>query len=185
MNRLFQQVIGSLAVAFCLNAQTAGTATLVGNVADSTGALIVGAKVSALNIANSFLTESVTTPEGSYYLPYLQPGSYRVTVEASGFKRLIREGIVLRTGEVPRLDLQLEVGAVTESVNVSGAPPLLETETSGSGQVLDGDMLVKVPLTQKRAIRIMFYMPGANAIGGFTVLGQRARAMGYTVKSAA
>ncbi len=82
---------------------------------------------------------------------------------------------------MPRLDLQLEVGPATESVNVSGAPPLLETETSGSGQVLDGDMLVKVPLTQKRAIRIMFYMPGANAIGGFTVLGQRARAMGYTV----
>ena len=182
MNRFYLSVLtGLVGSALCVNAQTAGTATLVGNVADSTGAMIPGAKVKAVNLANSFVTESVTTPEGSYYLPYLQPGAYRVTVEALGFKRLSREGIVLRTGETPRLDLQLEVGAVTESVNVSGAPPLLETETSGSGQVLDGDMLVKVPLTQKRAIRIMFYMPGANAIGGFTVLGQRARAMGYTV----
>lgn len=174
---LFALLVSVLSAA----AQTAGTATLVGTVTDSTGAIVQGVKVSALNIANSFVAQSVTTQEGSYYLPYLQPGTYRVTAEAPGFKRYVREGIVVRTGEVPRLDLALEVGAVTESVNVSGAPPLLETENSASGQVLDGDLLVKIPVSQKRAIRIMFYMPGANAIGGFTVLGQRSRAMGYTV----
>jgi len=164
-----------------LKAQTAGTATLVGTVSDSTGAVIAGAKVRAVNTSNSFLAENVSSPEGSYYIPYLQPGTYRITVEAAGFKRYVREGIVLRTGEMPRLDIPLEIGAVTESINITGAPPLLETETSTSGQVLDGDLLVKVPVSQKRAIRILFYMPGANAIGGFTVLGQRARAMGYTV----
>ena len=114
-------------------------------------------------------------------MPYLQPGTYRLTVEAAGFKRYVRDGIVVRIGEIPRVDVALEVGAVTESVNVSGAAPLLETETAGAGQVLDGDLLVKIPVSQKRAIRILFYMPGANAIGGFTVLGQRSRAMGYTV----
>lgn len=167
--------------ASALSAQTAGTATLVGTVSDSTGAIVAGVKVSATNVANAFVTESVTTAEGSYYLPYLQPGTYRLNVESPGFKRYVRDGIVVRTGEIPRIDIHLEVGAVTESVNVSGAPPLLDTETSTSGQVLDGDLLVKVPVSQKRAIRMLFYMPGANAIGGFTVLGQRARAMGYTV----
>jgi hypothetical protein len=171
----------ALLFAALLPAQTAGTATLVGNVYDGSGAIVAGAKVTVLNTANSFVSESLTTPEGSYYVPYLQPGSYRLTVEASGFKRYVREGIVLRIAETPRVDVSLEVGAVTESVQVSGAAPLLETETAGSGQVLDGDLLVKVPVSQKRAIRILFYMPGANAIGGFTVLGQRARAMGYTV----
>ena len=114
-------------------------------------------------------------------MPYLAPSTYRLSIEAAGFKKYVREGIVVRTGEMPRIDIQLEVGAVTESVNVTGAPPLLDTETASSGQVLDGDLLVKVPVSQKRAIRMLFYMPGANAIGGFTVLGQRARAMGYTV----
>jgi hypothetical protein len=162
-------------------AQTAGTATMVGTVTDSTGAVVAGAKATAVNQATSFTTESTTTAEGSFYLPYLAPGAYTLHVEAAGFKRHTREGVVVRTGEMPRLDVRLEVGAVTESVNVTGAPPLLDTETSQSGQVLDGDLLVKVPVSQKRAIRILFYMPGANAIGGFTVLGQRARAMGYTV----
>lgn len=164
-----------------LKGQTAGTATLVGTVTDSTGAVHVGAKVSAVNVATSFVTETLTTPEGSYYAPYLAPGNYRLTVEAAGFKRYVREGIVLRTGETPRVDVMLEVGAVSEVINVAANSPLLETETAAAGQVLDGDLLVKVPVSQKRAIRILFYMPGANAIGGFTVLGQRARAMGYTV----
>ncbi len=180
MNRPIRILVPIL-IAWGANAQTAGTATLVGTVADSTGAIVAGAKAVALNLANSFVAESISTPEGSYYLPYLAPGAYRLTVEAAGFKKYTRDGIVVRTGEMPRIDVQLEVGAVTESVNVSGAPPLLETETSQSGQVLDGDLLVKIPVSQKRAIRILFYMPGANAIGGFTVLGQRARAMGYTV----
>ncbi len=157
-----------------LSAQTAGTATLVGTVTDASGALVAGAKVTVTNVNTSFVAESVTTAEGTYYAPYLAPGAYRLGVEAAGFKRFSRDGIQVRTGETPRIDVQLEVGAVTEAVNVSGAPVLLETETAASGQVLDGDLLVKVPVSQKRAIRILFYMPGANAIGGFTVLGQRA-----------
>jgi len=173
-------VLLALALA-SLRAQTAGTATLVGTISDTSGAVIAGAKVTAVNVANAFTSESVTTPEGGYYIPYLAPGEYRLMVEVAGFKKYQRAGIVVRTGEMPRIDIQMEVGAVTESVSVSGAPPLLETETSTSGQVLDGDLLVKVPVSQKRAIRMLFYMPGANAVGGFTVLGQRARAMGYTV----
>lgn len=164
-----------------LEAQTSGTATLVGTISDSSGAVVTGAKVMVISTTTSFTSEAATNSEGSYYVPYLAPGEYRLTVEAAGFKKYQRGGIVVRTGEMPRLDIQMEVGAVTESVQVSGAAPLLETETSTSGQVLDGDLLVKVPVSQKRAIRILFYMPGANAIGGFTVLGQRSRAMGYTI----
>ncbi len=162
-------------------AQTAGTATVLGNVTDSTGAVVAGAKVAVINPETTATLATLTTAEGTYQVPYLAPGTYTVTVEAAGFKRYVREGLVVRTGEVPRIDVQLEVGAVTESVQVTGAAPLLDTETATSGQVLDGDLLVKIPVSQKRAIRILFYMPGANAIGGFTVLGQRSRAMGYTV----
>src|SRR5688572_27773880 len=158
---LFLSLMALLSVGSVM-AQTAGTATLVGNVSDASGAVVVGAKVTVVNTANAFVSENLTTTEGSYYVPYLQPGTYRLTVEASGFKRYVRDGIVVRIGEIPRLDVALEVGAVTESVNVSGAAPLLETETAGAGQVLDGDLLVKIPVSQKRAIRILFYMPGAK-----------------------
>src|SRR6185436_7458131 len=161
----------TLAFAAVSYSQTAGTATLLGNVTDSSGAAIVAAKVLVLNPENSFKTETQTTTEGGYQAPYLAPGTYRVSVEAPGFKRYVHDGLVVRTGEIPRLDVQLEVGAVTDSVQVTGSAPLLDTETATAGQVLDGDLLVKIPVSQKRAIRILFYMPGANAIGGFTVLG--------------
>jgi hypothetical protein len=175
---VFLGIVGAVGLTF---GQTAGTATLVGTVTDSSHASIGSAKVSVVNVDNAFVNDTLTSNEGNYYVPYLAPGTYRLTVEAPGFKRMVRNGITVRTGETPRIDVVLELGSVTESVNVSGSAPLLDTETATAGQVLDGDLLVKIPVSQKRAIRIMFYMPGANSIGGFTVLGQRSRAMGYTI----
>src|ERR1044072_5129908 len=107
----------SIALVFAVSAlaQTAGTATLLGNVTDSTGAAVVGARISVVNPESAATTATMTTPEGSYQVPYLAPGTYTVTVEAPGFKRYVREGLVVRTGEIPRVDVQLEIGAVTES----------------------------------------------------------------------
>ncbi|MFN3324401.1 MAG: carboxypeptidase regulatory-like domain-containing protein [Bryobacteraceae bacterium] len=175
----FMLVAAIATVSLC--AQTAGTGTLVGTVTDTTGAVVMGAKVRVVNVATSFVSEATTTGEGSYYVPYLAPGTYRLTVELEGFKRYVREGVVVRTGEIPRVDVLLELGAVTESVQVTGAPPLLATETSASGQVLDGDLLVQVPVSQKRAIRIMFYYPNTSQINGYHVLGQRSRSIGIQV----
>jgi len=162
-------------------AQTAGTGTLVGTVTDTSGAVLVGAKVAVLNAETSFVSEAVTNNEGAYYIPYLAPATYRVTVETAGFKRHIREGVIIRTGEIPRIDVQMEVGGVTESVQVTGAPPLLDTETSASGLVLSGETLVAIPVSQKRPVRMMYYYPGTNSMNGYHVLGQRSRAIGYQV----
>src|SRR5689334_6817967 len=104
-----------LCLTMCLSAigwgQTAGTGTLVGAITDNTGATIAGAKVSVLNNATAFLSEAVTSAEGSYQVPYLPPGMYRITVEAPGFKRYVRDGVQIRTGEIPRIDIAMEVGA--------------------------------------------------------------------------
>jgi hypothetical protein len=162
-------------------AQTAGTGTLVGNVTDSTGAALVGAKIQVINTETSFVHDSVTNAEGGYYVPYLSPASYRLTIEMQGFKRHVQDGVVVRTGEIPRLDVRMELGNVTESVQVTGAPPLLETETSASGLVLSGDTLVAIPVSQKRPVRMMYYYPGTNSVNGYHVLGQRSRAIGYQV----
>jgi hypothetical protein len=171
----------TLALGLAAFAQTAGTGTLVGNVTDSTGAALVGAKIQVINTETSFVHDSVTNAEGGYYVPYLAPASYRLTVEMQGFKRHVQDGVVVRTGEIPRLDVRMELGNVTESVQVTGAPPLLETETSASGLVLSGDTLVAIPVSQKRPVRMMYYYPGTNSVNGYHVLGQRSRAIGYQV----
>jgi hypothetical protein len=74
----------------------------------------------------------VTNEQGLYRVPYLNPGSYQITFEASGFRRLVRSGIELRAAETPRIDVVLEIGQVVESVEVSARAALLETETSAT-----------------------------------------------------
>jgi hypothetical protein len=167
---------GSLA-----SAQTTGTATLLGTLTDSSGAVIAGAKVTVTNTATSFTSETVTNAEGYYFVTYLNPGTYQITIEAAGFKRYVRDGVLLRTNESPRIDVALEVGAVTESVQVTGAPPLLETETSASGGVLGVDTFVKIPVLQKLVFRLTLYLPGTQVVNGIHAMGQRERSMGYVL----
>src|SRR5207244_13607438 len=110
--------------------QTANTGTLAGIVTDPTGSIVSGAKITAVNTATGFTSEGQTNETGRFSVPYLNPGRYELRVEAPGFRSYHRTGIELRAGESPRLDVALELGAVTESVNVSGAAPLLTTESA-------------------------------------------------------
>ncbi|MBL8216116.1 MAG: TonB-dependent receptor [Bryobacterales bacterium] len=162
-------------------AQSTGGASIVGTITDTTGAIVPGAKVTARNIATSFVHESVSNPSGDYYLPNLNSGTYELKVEAAGFKQVLRSGIILRINEAPRIDLQLEVGNVSESIKVEATPPLLETETAGNGQVLDGEVVEKLPVMQKFVHRVLLYMPGMTNINGQHAVGQRQRAIGYSM----
>ena len=171
-------VLSLVSVAF---AQTTGTATVVGSVTDNTGAIVPGATINLVNNETKFSYNGVTNAEGGYYVPNLSPGTYILTIQAQGFKRYVREGVILRTSEQPRIDVQLEVGAVTESINVTGAAPLLETETTSTGQILEGETIVKIPVFQKYAFRILLYLPSTSNINGQHVVGQRERSLGYTM----
>src|SRR5262245_3685770 len=119
-------VIGLLAAAIAA-AQSTGAATMTGAVTDSTGAVVAGARITVISTDTGFISNSVTTNEGTWYIPNLNPGSYQLKIEAAGFKSYVQSGIVLRVAEQPRLDVRLDVGDVSESVQVTGAPPLLET----------------------------------------------------------
>src|SRR3954453_4826656 len=92
-----------------LNAQTTGTGTLVGTVTDRSGAVISGGKVTVVNTDTAFISETKLSDEGSYFVPYLAPGTYRMTIEAPGFKTYVRDGLQIRTGEIPRIDVQMDV----------------------------------------------------------------------------
>ena len=178
MFRFLVILLSLLSVAF---AQTTGTATVVGTVTDNTGAVVPAATINIVNIETQFVSNGETNTEGGYYVPNLNPGTYRLTIQAAGFKRYVRDGIIFRTSEQPRIDIQLEVGAVTESVNVTASAPLLETETTSTGQILEGDTIVKIPVLQKYAFRIMLYLPSTSNINGQHVVGQRERSIGYTM----
>src|SRR5207245_1169340 len=146
---LFVGLLSAFSLTISAYAQTTGAATIVGTVTDTTGAVIPAAKVTVVNTATNFNFEGLTNQDGYYYVPYLRPGIYRVTVEAAGFKKYVRDGIELRTNDEPRIDIKLEVGSAVETVEVVGAAPLLETETTISGGIMEGSTVVKIPILQK------------------------------------
>ena len=164
--------------------QTGGGATLVGTVKDSSGSVVAGAKVKVVNTETSFLTQTTTQTDGSYYVPYLTPGNYRVTVNALGFKEFVRDGLTMRSAEVPRVDINLEVGSVSESVTVSAAATLLTTENVVSGYVVPAEQLKEQSGVMKRTVYTLQYMPGVIGVlgqAGFHIAGQAQNDIGASI----
>lgn len=93
--------------------------TLQGRVVDASGAAIPGATVEVLNIATGVVTPTTTNDEGSYRMPFLNPGTYRVTVSLTGFGRFISDNIELHVADLLTVDATLKVGAVTDEVTVT------------------------------------------------------------------
>lgn len=180
MSKLILVFILSAAAAF---PQAMRTATLVGTVTDPSGSAVPGVKLKAVNIDTKFTFEAVASTAGEYTIPYLPNGTYELTVETPGFKKYVQSGITLRAGESPRIDIKLDVGSLTESVTVTGATPLLETETSMAGATIDNKTFIRMPVLQMRTYNIMTYLPGLNNTGfnAFNVIGQRSRSMGYSI----
>ena len=150
--KLFWQVVLCLIVFTMLAmGQAARTGTLVGTVTDPAGALVPNAKVKVTNVETAFVSNAATNEEGAYYVPFLSVGMYELRVEAAGFKAFVQKGLQIRAAEVPRLDVKLEVGATSESVQVTGAVPLLETETSQVSQTVEFQAIQRLPIMQMKA----------------------------------
>ena len=188
MKQSFSTSLGLLVVVILIAAiptgamaQTTGAATLVGTVTDGTGAVAPAARVTVVNIETSFRSETQTGSEGNYYVPYLSPGTYQVTVEAAGFKRYVRDGITIRSGETPRVDVVLEVGSATESITVSAASPLLATDTAVAGQILEGQAIADIPTVRSASFGCWLIFRGRSSAPASTTSRQRSRAIGYTL----
>jgi hypothetical protein len=137
-----------------------GGATMAGDVADQAGARVPGASVAITAVATNLSRTTVTGEEGTYLFSGLAPGVYRIVVESSGFRPLIREGIRLVTGETVRIDFRLEVGTVTEAVTVTADAPLLRSGTSGIGHVIDNRPVTQLPLNGRSFITLAALVPG-------------------------
>jgi len=145
------------AVSMCAQVDTG---TIIGRVTDPSGAVIQGAQVTVTQIATNTDSVTQTNAEGIYRVQSLRPGIYRVTVVVSGFKKFVRENLELRLSDTMPIDVTLAVGAQTEVVEVTTAAPLLETETSATGQVVTGDFFYSMPNYQRNVKTIVWMTPG-------------------------
>ncbi len=157
------------------------TGTITGTATDPSGATIPNVKVTVVQTDTNFESRAETNSEGLYRVQSLMPGTYRVTFEGAGFKRVVQSGIDLRVGDVLPVNVKLEIGQVTESVQVSAIATLLQTETSSTGSITEGDTLYKMPLYQRYVLNALNLNPGmtmngyayGGSLGGFNVAGQR------------
>jgi hypothetical protein len=157
---------GLLGITVCLSAIALPVAaqdargTLLGRVTDSTDALIVGAKVEAHNIDTGVRLSSITSRTGDYMFPLLVPGNYSVKVEHPGFKTYTRSGIVLRVNDQTSINVTLELGQSTQTVEVKAEAPLLDTSSASFGQVIDSRTINELPLKDGMVVTMATLSPG-------------------------
>ncbi len=154
-------------------AQSVGTGTLVGRVADENGGSISGAKVTVRNVDTNATRELETTSDGDYRAVLLQPGSYEVIVQKQGFATLKREGIRVDVGSTVDLDLVLKVASVSQEITVAGATPLIEPEKMESSQVVDETLVQNLPINGRRWTDFVLLTPGVSTDGGFGLVSYR------------
>jgi len=128
--------------------------SLVGTVKDSSGGVIPNAKVTIVNQATNVTQHIATNSLGDFEIPFLPPGTYTVRVDFTGFQTLLREGIVLRMGDVLRVDATLQPGKVGQEVTVTGLAPLLQTENASTGQVIDNARILDLPLAGRNFLEL-------------------------------
>ena len=114
--------------------------------------------VTARNVSTGISTEAESNSSGVYQFPFLPPAEYEVSCEMQGFKKVVRAGVVLETASTRTLDFTLEVGALTESVEVKATVPLLESETSSVGQFIERTTVMNMPLESRRTAGLVRLM---------------------------
>jgi len=134
--------------------------TMVGLVRDTGGAAIVGAKVTVEDVDRGVQMTLSTSDQGEYVASPLHIGRYKVTVEKPGFKKAVSEVVELNVQGRVAINMTLQVGQISEVVVVTGAQPLLETETSELGQVVDQKRVSNLPLNGRNFAQLALLSPG-------------------------
>ena len=138
------------------------TATILGTVRDNTGAVVPGATVTLTGIDTGIVTTKVTDENGAYEFATVRIGKYRVTAELAGFSIALADNVQATIGARQRVELQLTPGAVTETVEVTGAASKLETDTSDRAQIITGQQVVALPLNGREYSALALLSPGVR-----------------------
>lgn len=137
-------------------------ATILGSVTDPSGAAIAGAKLTARDESTGFARTAESDANGSFIIPLIPIGTYRVTAEATGFKTFSRTGIELQLNQNSRISIEMQVGAVAESIEVGAEAPLVDTTSSAGGEVVDRKRIAELPLNGRNPLQLATLLPGVT-----------------------
>jgi len=137
--------------------------SLVGTITDSSGGVVPNAKVTILEVNTNASRDSTTNDSGNYSFTDLPPGTYRVDVEAKGFKHEVRSGIDVLVNQTPRVDMQIQPGAVSETIEVSGEPPALQTDRADTSSQIELAQTANLPIGTNRNFQsLLNLVPGTT-----------------------
>ncbi len=188
--RVFVCCLAFLLLLSCVTAFASELAELTGYVSDPTGARVPRCRVQVTNVETNVSYFGDTNEIGLYRISAIPVGNYRVIVQKTGFKTIVKQGVELHVQDVLSLNFQLEIGAVAESVNVEGGAPLIDTESSAVSTVVDRQFAENLPLNGRSFQSLIETTPGVVVAavnssgfdaGQFNVNGQRANANYWTV----
>jgi hypothetical protein len=150
------------------------TASITGTVTDPSGAPIPGAKVTATDVQRGTEWPTETNPAGFYNLPRLPVGSYNLKIEAKGFQTYLQNSVLLQLNDILRINVQMQIGAVTQTVEVTGQAPLLHTDSMQLGYVTNAVTNTELPLATRNFVQLTMLTPGVINPNPSTMLsGQR------------
>ena len=151
-----------------------GTGTILGTVTDPTGAIISGATVTAKNIATNETRTFTTDAEGFYRFSALPSGTYTVTATSPSFRTAVVSNLALDVNMQARTDITMQVGNISERVEVAGTTPQLQTNTAAMGSVIDNRTMLELPLNARNFFDLAALTPGAlRTVGTSSVMDSR------------
>jgi len=159
--------ISAIAIAMLCGWQVFGqtSAGVKGVVTDSSGAVVPGAEVIVTNLDTGTRRETVSSETGEYQFPLLQPGSYSIAARKQGFKQVTRSGVQLELNQNAQIDFIMAAGEVSETVEVQSSAPLLESNTSSVGQVIEAKAVSDLPLNGRNFAQLAILGPGVTGVG--------------------
>ena len=151
--------VAALLIAAPVFGQT-NAGSITGTIFDQQTSVVSGAKITAMNLATSAKQEAVSSSAGLYNLPALPPGNYQLTVEMAGFKKLVREPILVASSAPTQIDVHLELGSVSSEVTVTEQTPMIQEASATIQYNVDLKKISELPLANSSALSILSLLPG-------------------------
>jgi len=159
------------------------TSTLSGTVSDTSGAAVPQVAVTATDVSTQVATRTTSDEAGRYIFPSLPTGTYNLSAEKSGFQRTVLPGITLTVYQKATVDVVLQVGRVTQAVEVKGAAPLLSTSSASIGTVIEEREMVDLPLNLRRTSSLALLVPAVSDTSGNSLTSANGNGSGFNTTS--
>ncbi len=178
-SRIFSRVLVLVALPIFfqpLKAQSTNS-QINGQVTDESGAAVPGSKITAVNVGTGVTYDATSDQSGLYNIPLMPPGDYRIDVNTSHFRSISRSGVKLDVNQTVKLDFKLQVGSNTETISVTEAAPVIDTESGSVSNVIDNRKVTQLPLNGRNIYSLNALVPGAapDNTGRIRFNGARAR----------